>query len=174
MDPPSWICGDRILSGDVDDDRIVEVQLGRPLRGPIEVVRRCRSGFPLVVRVPPLLADGTPFPTRYWLTCAHTKKLVDHLESSGLIRRLQERRRREASFAAACDAADLAYGDDRDAALPAGWSGARPGGGVAGSHGGVKCLHAHLAHHLAGGNNPIGAEVAALIGPLDDDHRCVP
>jgi len=26
--------------------------------------------------------------------------------------------------------------------------------------GGLKCLHAHLAHFLAGGDNPVGAEVA--------------
>ena len=26
-------------------------------------------GLPVVVAVPPLLDDGTPFPTRYWLTC---------------------------------------------------------------------------------------------------------
>jgi hypothetical protein len=32
--------------------------------------------------------------------------------------------------------------------------------------GGVKCLHAHLAHYLAGGDNPVGEEVAAALHRL--------
>lgn len=35
----------------------------------------------------------------------------------------------------------------------------------------VKCLHAHYAHHLVTGANPVGAEVAARIG---DVHRPPP
>src|SRR5690606_13480488 len=46
-------------------------------------------------------------------------------------------------------------------------------GGVGGAVGGTKCLHAHLAHHLAGGDNPIGREVSAEILPLDCRSACV-
>ena len=36
--------------------------------------------------------------------------------------------------------------------------------------GGMKCLHAHLAHFLAGGNNPVGAEVhKKLLGLQESD-----
>ncbi len=34
--------------------------------------------------------------------------------------------------------------------------GPRPSGGVGGTHTGVKCLHAHYAFHLAGGDDPVG------------------
>ena len=48
------------------------------------------------------------------------------------------------------------YEAERDAALPPGYSGPRLGGGVSGTRKGVKCLHAHYAWHLAGGDDPIG------------------
>ena len=35
-----------------------------------------------------------------------------------------------------------------------------PASGVAGTRKGVKCLHAHYAWHLAGGDDPIGRWVA--------------
>ena len=39
--------------------------------------------------------------------------------------------------------------------------GPRPSGGVGGTRTGVKCLHAHYAFHLAGGDDPVGRWVAA-------------
>ena len=51
-----------------DDDVVaVEALLGRPIRGGFEVVVRHDDGSPLVIRNAPLLDDGTPMPTRYWL-----------------------------------------------------------------------------------------------------------
>jgi exopolyphosphatase/guanosine-5'-triphosphate,3'-diphosphate pyrophosphatase len=41
--------------------------------------------------------------------------------------------------------------------------GAERWGGVGGAARGVKCLHAHYAHHLAGGPDPVGAWVAGEI-----------
>ncbi len=49
----------------------------------------------------------------------------------------------------------------------------RPSGGVGGTREGVKCLHAHYAHHGAGGENPVGRLVADWIEPLDCEVRCV-
>ena len=53
----------------------------------------------------------------------------------------------------------------------------RPSGGVGGTRQGVKCLHAHYAWHLAGGDDPVGRWVAAQLA-IDrgrrhrrDDHR---
>ena len=40
--------------------------------------------------------------------------------------------------------------------IPAGHVGPRPTGGVGGTRTGVKCLHAHVAHCLAGGDDPVG------------------
>ncbi|MBW2547617.1 MAG: DUF501 domain-containing protein, partial [Deltaproteobacteria bacterium] len=40
--------------------------------------------------------------------------------------------------------------------------GHRPSGGVGGSSGGVKCLHAHYADFAAGNDNPIGRDLHAV------------
>ena len=62
---------------------------------------------------------------------------------------------------AAVDAGELAaaherYRAERDAAVPADRTGPRPSGGVGGTREGVKCLHAHYAWFLAGGDDPVG------------------
>jgi hypothetical protein len=73
---------------------------------------------------------------------------------------------------AAVDAAELAaaharYAAERDSALPPD-ADPRPSGGVAGTRQGVKCLHAHYAYHLAGGDDPVGRWVAdQLVSRLD-------
>jgi hypothetical protein len=46
--------------------------------------------------------------------------------------------------------------DEAIEALAPGHSGPRPYGGVAGTRQGVKCLHAHYAWFLAGGDDPVG------------------
>ncbi len=51
---------------DADDDRVTEL-LGRRPAGRYEVVVRDHTGSPVVIRNAPLLDDGTPMPTRYWL-----------------------------------------------------------------------------------------------------------
>jgi hypothetical protein len=48
------------------------------------------------------------------------------------------------------------YAAERDAALPSEHGGPRPHGGVGGTRAGVKCLHAHYAYFLAGGDDPVG------------------
>jgi uncharacterized protein len=52
------------------------------------------------------------------------------------------------------------YASERDAMLPPGHVGPAPHGGVGGTRQGVKCLHAHYAWFLAGGDDPVGAWVA--------------
>ena len=53
-------------------------------------------------------------------------------------------------------AAHAEYSIERAAALPPGWTGPQPFGGVGGTRQGVKCLHAHYAWYLAGGTDPVG------------------
>ena len=65
--------------------------------------------------------------------------------------------------AAALAAAHARYATERDALLPRGHLGPRPSGGVGGTRRGVKCLHAHLAWWLAGGDDPVGEWVAARL-----------
>ncbi|HTJ75216.1 MAG TPA: DUF501 domain-containing protein [Acidimicrobiales bacterium] len=140
----------------MDDDRAaVALLLGRPPQGEFEVVVRRPDGRPMVIRNAPLLADGTPMPTRYWLVDDDLRRAVSTLEAGGGVRAAE----------AAVDPTEVAaaharYAAERDAALPPGHRGPRPSGGVAGTRKGVKCLHAHFAWYLAGGDDPIGRWVA--------------
>lgn len=154
------------------DRQVIEIQLGRPQRGRSEVAARCHLGLPVVVRVPPHLEDGTPFPTLYWLTCPLATTRIGRLEGAGGVKRMESKAAADAEFAAALDEAHAEYAAERDA-LVSNDQDPRPSGGVGGAARGVKCLHAHYAHHAAGGENPVGELVAAWIGPLDCEVRCV-
>lgn len=142
---------------DPDTLRVTEL-LGRPPMGAFEVVVREAEGDPVVIRNAPLLYDGTPMPTRYWLVSSDLRRRVDRLEAAGGVRRAEE----EVPAALVAGAHRLAA-LERDAALPEGWDGPRPSGGVGGTRQGVKCLHAHLAWHLAGGDDPVGRWTAEHI-----------
>lgn len=141
------------------DDEQVAALLGRPPQGEYEVVVRDRQGEPVVIRNAPFLDDGTPMPTRYWLVSPQLRRRVGELESAGGVRRAESE----------VDPDELAaahqrYAAERDATIPAGHPGPRPSGGVGGTRRGVKCLHAHYAWYLAGGDDPVGRWVAAHLG----------
>lgn len=148
------------------------MQIGRPLRAPAEVVSRCHLGLPVVIAVPPLLDDGTPFPTRYWLTCPLATKRIGRLESAGGVKTMEWRARAVPAFGAALAAANERYARERDALIPDDAI-HRPTGGVGGTSAGVKCLHAHYADRRAGNDNPVGEIVAPWVEPLDCEMPCV-
>lgn len=133
----------------------VEELLGREPRGEFEVVVRDEAGEPIVIRNAPLLDDDTPMPTRYWLVGARERRLVGRLESEGGVNRAEADIGLEV-----IDQAHRRYARERDDALPVGHEGPRPDGGVGGTRVGVKCLHAHYAWFLAGGDDPVGRWVA--------------
>lgn len=161
------------MDADVGDDRtVVEAQIDRPLRANSEVVSRCHLGLPVVVRVPPLLDDGTPFPTLYWLSCPLATTRIGRLEGAGGVKRMEGKAESDTVFAAALDSANRAYQEERDALLAPDAS-PRPSGGVGGTAKGVKCLHAHYAHSRAGGDNPVGDLVESWVEPLDCTEPCV-
>lgn len=137
-----------------DRSRVAEL-LGRQPRTPFDVVVRNDDGDPVVIANSPLLDDGTPMPTRFWLVGAREVADVSRLESEGGVRRAEHE----------VDAAELAdahhrYAEQRDELIPPDTEGPRPSGGVGGTRTGVKCLHAHYAWHLAGGDDPVGRWVA--------------
>ena len=134
-----------------DDVAALTARLGREPQAEFEVVVRGVDGAPVVVRNAPFTRDGTPMPTRYWLVDPDLSLQVSRLEAAGGVRQAQ----------AAVDPDELraahdAYAAERDAAVPAGHTGPRPSGGVGGTREGVKCLHAHYAYVLAGGDDPVG------------------
>ncbi|SBW19275.1 hypothetical protein FDG2_1159 [Candidatus Protofrankia californiensis] len=110
----------------------------------------------------PRLADGTPFPTLYYLTCPRAASAIGRLEASGLMREMTERLAADHDGSLACryQAAHRDYLARRDALaeLP----GAPSAGGMPTR---VKCLHVLVAHSLAAGPgvNPFGDEALALL-----------
>jgi hypothetical protein len=151
-----------------DRERVAAL-LGRVPDGDFDVVVRDASGDPVVIRNAPLLADGTPMPTRYWLVGRRENVAVSRLEADGGVRAAES-----AIDPASIRAAHDRYAAERDAAVPPD-AVHRPSGGVGGTREGVKCLHAHYAWHLAGGDDPVGRWVAdELRGRLDvtlSQHR---
>ena len=143
-----------LKASDQDIARVTEL-LGRRPQGDFEVVVRDNIGDPVVVKNEPLLFDGTPMPTRFWLVGSQPHLLVSRLESAGDIDLAESE----------VDPQELAqthmmYAIERDSQIPADHIGPRPHGGVAGTRTGVKCLHAHYAHWLAGGKDVVGDWVA--------------
>jgi hypothetical protein len=135
----------------MDDRARVAELLGREPAGAFEVVVRDETGDPVVVRNAPFLDDGTPMPTRFYLVGASLVRDVSRLEAAGGVKAAE----------AAIDPDEVAalhrrYEAERDAAIDPDHEGPRPSGGVGGTRVGVKCLHAHVAHHLAGGDDPVG------------------
>ena len=136
-----------------DDVRVVSRQLGRPARDVVGIAARCVCGAPTVVSTRPRLADGTPFPTFYYLTHPAATAAVSTLEAEGempglaalLVGGTADRYR----------SAHESYISDRElfgvveeiAGISAGGMPDR-----------VKCLHALVGHALAAGPgvNPIG------------------
>ena len=144
----------------------VEELLGRPPSGEFEIVVRDASGDPVVLRNAPLLAGGRPMPTLYWLCGERARKEIGRLEAEGGVRRAE----------AAVDPEELAeaharYAAERDGWMPDDHEGPAPSDGVGGTRRGVKCLHAHYAWHLAGGDDPVGRWVSEQLNPVADSHK---
>ncbi len=157
--------------GPGDHARVCEL-LGREPRGRYDIVVRDAAGDPVVLRNAPLLDDGTPMPTRYWLIGPDEIRRIGRLESEGGVDRA------EAEIdGGRVAAAHARYAAERDAELPHDHDGPRPSGGVGGTRVGLKCLHAHWAWHLAGGDDPVGRWIERELELRDrpalrlDDHR---
>ena len=137
-------------ASDLDIARVTEL-LGRKPQGDFEVVIRDKNDEPIVVKNEPLLFDGTPMPTRYWLVGPKEHMAVSRLESAGFIDLAESE----------VDAEELQltherYAAERDSAIPQDHTGPRPHGGVAGTRVGVKCLHAHYANWLVNKTDVVG------------------
>ena len=154
------------LPGDApstDDIAAVTALIGRIPQGEFRIVVRSHAGAPVVLLNAPLLADGTPMPTLYWLVGEKEVHFVSQLEAEGAVDHVEELIGLDA-----IDAIHQRYMASRDALIPTTHSGHRPSGGVGGTRRGVKCLHAHFAHWLAGNDDAVGAWVAEQ---LDTRHQ---
>ena len=157
----------RIVPGAGEEQRIVEIQIGRPPRSTVTVAAVCPYGLPLVARTPPRLDDGTPFPTIYYLTCPVAVRAIGTLEADGTMIEMRDRLRDDAPLRSAYADAHARYVADRDAIEVL-----EPAVSAGGMPDRVKCLHALYAHEKADAN-PIGATVAERIEPLACPGPCV-
>jgi hypothetical protein len=142
---------------DADADAVARL-LGRRPAGSYRVVVRDPEGAPAVIENVPILDEGRPMPTLFWLVDPVAREAVSRFESTGGVRAAD-------GFV---DAGELAtaharYAAERDAKIPDHHRGPRPSGGVGGTRRGVKCLHAHLAWWLAGGKDPVGEWVVSQL-----------
>lgn len=143
--------------------------IGRPLRGASAAAVRCGWGLPAVLRVQPQLSDGTPFPTTFWLACPLANKHVGRLEAEGTMVGFNELVADDPAVAADYRAAHERYVEFRDSLGPP-VPGDPSAGGMPRR---VKCLHSLYAHHLATGDNPVGARVADMNEPMACPGPCV-
>ena len=140
------------------------------------MAHRCPCGLPDVVETAPRLADGTPFPTLYYLTCPRATAAVARLEAAGIMRQMQERLATDPELRTAYQAAHRDYLARRDEAARASGVEPLPPGtqSAGGMPGRVKCLHALVAHELAvPGANALGREAVAQAGPWWQAGPCV-
>ena len=155
---------------DPRDVRAVALQLGRAPRAMTSVAHRCDCGLPDVVETRPRLADGSPFPTLYYLTCPRLASAIGTLESSGLMKEQTARLATDPELGARYRAAaqDYVARRDRHEVL----EGVPAQGGMPGR---VKCLHVLVAHSLAVGPgiNPFGDEALARLGDWAARGPCV-
>ncbi|MGV0990707.1 MAG: DUF501 domain-containing protein [Mycobacterium sp.] len=145
---------------DQSDLDAVARQLGREPRGVLEIAYRCPNGEPAVVKTAPRLADGTPFPTLYYLTHPALTAAASRLESDGVMRAMTERLQADPEVAQAYRRAHESYLAERDAVEALGTT--FSGGGMPDR---VKCLHVLMAHALAKGRgvNPFGDEALGML-----------
>ena len=150
-----------------EDIAIINSQLGRAPEGIIEATKRCVYGFPQVIMVFPYIDGRGLFPTLYWLTCPHLRKSVANLENNGFIAAFRDMIIENCDFRDKLISCDKLYREERvkivkhldedgrvsqkDLALLS-----EVGIGGCKDTLMVRCLHMHVAHYLASGDNPIG------------------
>lgn len=147
-------------------------QLGRPPRDTRAVAHRCPCGTPDVLETTPRLADGTPFPTLFYLTCPRATAACSRLESAGLMKEMADQLAADPELAERYRAAHEDYLRRREAIGHVPEIAGISAGGMPDR---VKCLHVHLGHALAAGPgvNPFGDEVLRLIEPWWAGGPCV-
>ena len=137
-----------------DDSDTVARLLGRRPLAAFDVVVRRADSTPVVIRNAPLLPDGTPMPTRYWLVDPELNREIGRLEAAGGVDRAEaevDPRHLQRPTPATPLSATLRSQPNTTVRLY---------GGVGGTRIGVKCLHTHYAHFLATGDDPVGSWTA--------------
>lgn len=159
--------------------------LGREPRTPFTVKTKCTCGNPQTLIADPVFLEDNiwkPFPSFIWLVCPRMKALTGDLEQQGLVKYYSEKLRTDEDFRNEFLKGQREIAEYRlkfaqeiyKENLPDHIHDILKNTSVAGSrdYHGVKCLHAHLAHYLAFGNNPIGKEIFEKIGECPNEPNC--
>jgi len=137
------------------DIELVSAQLGRPARNVVGIAARCVCGAPTVVATAPRLADGTPFPTLYYLCHPAATAAISALEATQVMNEYNDLLANDETVRAAYLAAHESFLADREQLGTVPEIAGISSGGMPNR---VKCLHALAGHSLAAGPgvNPIG------------------
>lgn len=167
------------------DYKLSVALLGREPRTPFVVKTRCENGSPQTLVANPVFFEDNlwkPFPSFIWLVCPRLKTLAADLEQQGMVRFYSQKLRNDADFREEFLKGQKEIANYRlhlaqeifEKELPEHITEILQNTTVAGSRDfyGVKCLHAHLAHYLAFGNNPIGEDVFKKIGSCTAEDNC--
>ena len=147
------------------DFEIVSRQLGRKIKNRFWVVKRCKYGYPVVVKTDPIGPMG-PFPTLFWLTCPFLRREIGKFESMGYIKKYQNLLKTDRKLM--CEYL-LAHRKTREMRLKLAkelhpnvdlsdplFSSLFNGiGGILNLET-IKCLHLQVANYLGGVENPVG------------------
>lgn len=141
------------------DIAVVTEQLGRTPRGVLEVSYRTPDGQPAVIKTAPKLADGTPFPTLYYLTDPRLTAEASRLEVAHVMKWMEARLGEDEQLAADYQRAHEYFLAKRNEIEDLGTE--FSGGGMPDR---VKCLHVLIAYALAEGPNhfQLGTEAVAM------------
>ncbi len=155
--------------------KIIERQLDTEPYNVLAVVKRCASGFPRILLVHPFY-QGEVFPTIFWLSCPELRERIFALEDGGLLEKITDREAVSSAFSQEMQDAHTEYAHCRRELISGEkWQEAArisediiytlKNSGVGGirTSSGIKCLHAHFAHYLAGGKNPAGKSTAEAL-----------
>ena len=156
----------------MEDIQTVSAQLGRPARDVVGIAARCVCGAPTVVATAPRLADGTPFPTLYYLCHPAATAALSFLEATQVMNEYNQMLADDEELRARYRAAHESYLADRETLGSVPEIAGISSGGMPDR---VKCLHALAAHSLAAGPgvNPIGDLALARCAWTPDVCECL-
>ena len=159
------------------DVRVLSAQLGRKVRDVVEVPARCVCGNPLVAATAPRLANGTPFPTVFYLAHPVITAAASRLEAGGLMYEMTDELAQNPQLAQQYRAAHENYLTERERIHIISGTDEVPeidGISAGGMPTRVKCLHAVIGHTLSVGRgvNPMGDRDLDAISPWWTPDTC--
>ena len=159
------------------DVRVLSAQLGRKVRDVVEVPARCVCGNPLVAATAPRLANGTPFPTVFYLAHPVITAAASRLEAGGLMYEMTDELAQNPQLAQQYRAAHENYLAERERIRIISGTDEVPeidGISAGGMPTRVKCLHAVIGHTLSVGRvvNPMGDRALDAISPWWTPDTC--